>query len=154
MPGMRLRLLARSCPRFTLRSERRNRKQGKKGLLVAGFRPPRPRLSGVPFRLFRNAKRKIYMRLSGSSRPGTGFPASHAPHMALALVGQAGLEPATSAYVYAATLPSELLSHIAGLSRLPSYIDTHRPAFTDGTSPSIPRGLQPWVSREDLAILW
>ena len=31
---------------------------------------------------------------------------------AIAVVGQAGLEPATSAYVYAATLPSELLSHM------------------------------------------
>ena len=32
---------------------------------------------------------------------------------AIAVVGHAGLEPATSAYVYAATLPSELLSHMS-----------------------------------------
>ena len=37
------------------------------------------------------------------------------------LVGHAGLEPATSAYVYAATLPSELLSHItAGYGSIPA----------------------------------
>ena len=34
---------------------------------------------------------------------GCGYP----------LAGQAGLEPATSAYVYAAILPSELLSHMS-----------------------------------------
>ena len=34
-------------------------------------------------------------------------------------VGQAGLEPATSAYVYAATLPSELLPHITSGTWLP-----------------------------------
>lgn len=40
---------------------------------------------------------------------GCGYP----------LAGQAGLEPATSAYVYAATLPSELLSHITSGTWLP-----------------------------------
>lgn len=41
--------------------------------------------------------------------------------MALALAGQAGFEPATSTYVYAATLPSELLSHItAGHGSIPA----------------------------------
>ena len=97
--------------------------------LAAGFRPPRPRLSGVPFRLFRNAKRKIFMRLAGSSRPGTGFPASHAPHMALALVGQAGLEPATHCHMEPVHQPIAqshyLLRHCPILPVFPGWAGNH-----------------------------
>lgn len=43
--------------------------------------------------VFPGSQERIIMRLAGSSRPGTGFPASHAPHMALALVVPPGVEP-------------------------------------------------------------
>ena len=108
---------------------RLGRRRGFGHPLVAGFRPPRPRLSGVPFRLFRNAKRKIFMRLAGSSRPGTGFPASHAPHMALALVGQAGLEPATHCHMEPVHQPIAqshyLLRHCPILPVFPGWAGNH-----------------------------
>lgn len=73
---------------ITLRFQRRTRTQ-KKGPLVAGFRPPRPRLSGTS----KGRERYVVSRIEPS---GQGIAPSHAPHMALALVGQAGIEPAVS----------------------------------------------------------
>lgn len=48
--------------------------------LAVGFRPPRPRLSGVPF-----SKERISLRLSESWRSGKAFAPSQAPHLALPL---------------------------------------------------------------------
>ena len=50
----------------------------------------------------------------------------------------AGIEPAYHLISLVPTAPSR---RIAGLSRLSASIVTHRPACTDGTSPSIPYGL-------------
>lgn len=44
---------------------------------------------------------------------GGSFPHAEARCSSFGVGGQAGLEPAASAYVYAATIPSELLSHNA-----------------------------------------
>ena len=53
---------------------------------VAGFRPPRPRLSGV-------SKGDNKYEVNRIEPSGQGIAPSHAPHMALALAEQVGFEP-------------------------------------------------------------